>query len=394
MGVAAALVAGVVLLVNASSAQAIIVYVCGSPAELCRINSGGSNRVVLTSDGARAAYQDVSLDPSGSRGVFSREYESTFAVDGTGKHVVGPIATNGVVPRISADGTRLVEDDDLTSVNPMFNFGIFICIYPTNGSTTSTCGGEGALYPTFAPNGEVVASVQNLGLRYAACVYDITGTPSTSGCARTVASSASDDIVQPAVSPDGRTLAVTVKAPGASAGHIALYNMSTGQLVRNLTSGSEDAGAAWSPDSTRIVFSRGDSLYVISAAGGNPRLLTTGGLTPTWGGPDMVNAPTVRRLAMVRSIVGSGQAVQVRVTLSQKGNVIIKLERVLGRRGHVRNRSLGSVMRVGHRSLNIFTIRRTGRRALAAGHYELVVTGELHGEKTASRTVSFSVRRG
>jgi hypothetical protein len=49
-----------------------------------------------------------------------------------------------------------------------------------------------------------------------------------------------NDLFDPAVSPDGSTLAVTVASGigGPVTGHIALYNYATSQFERNLTSGT------------------------------------------------------------------------------------------------------------------------------------------------------------
>lgn len=92
------------------------------------------------------------------------------------------------------------------------------------------------------------------------------------------------------MSPDGRTVAVTVlPSSDASAGHIALYRYDTGEIVRNMTTGSTDALPAWSPDGSMIAFQRGTSLYTTetNASPGHERLLTSSGETPTWGGaPD------------------------------------------------------------------------------------------------------------
>jgi WD40-like Beta Propeller Repeat len=96
-----------------------------------------------------------------------------------------------------------------------------------------------------------------------------------------------NDLFDPAVSPDGSTLAVTVAGGigGAVTGHIALYNYATSQFERNLTSGTNDDHPAWSPDGSQIAFDRGASIYVTNASGapGSEHQLVAQGDSPTWG---------------------------------------------------------------------------------------------------------------
>jgi hypothetical protein len=91
----------------------------------------------------------------------------------------------------------------------------------------------------------------------------------------------------PAVSPDGRLVAVTVAGTHV---YIAVFSLATGKLVRRLTRG---AGPDWSPDGKRIVFSRDPQpcagvdpcaeLFTVRSDGrGQPRSLGVQGVEPTW----------------------------------------------------------------------------------------------------------------
>jgi Tol biopolymer transport system component len=100
-------------------------------------------------------------------------------------------------------------------------------------------------------------------------------------------------LLEPAVSPDGRLVAVRL---GAAQGRnsIALFSLATGKFVRRLTKGSSDSDPDWSPDGKRIVFTRYTSpckqadtcteLYTVRSDGrGQPRSLGIPGVEPTWG---------------------------------------------------------------------------------------------------------------
>jgi hypothetical protein len=104
-----------------------------------------------------------------------------------------------------------------------------------------------------------------------------------------------NDLYDPAVSPDGSTLAVTVAdgIGGPVTGHIALYQYATGQFERNLTSGTDDDHPAWSPDGSQMVFVRGSSIYITDANGapGSEHQLVAQGNSPTWGSATTAPAP-------------------------------------------------------------------------------------------------------
>ena len=105
-------------------------------------------------------------------------------------------------------------------------------------------------------------------------------------CERDVAQDPVNDLSAPAVSPDGRLLAVA-RSPAeqnAGVGPIVLYDIATGQPVRALTTGADDGLPTFSPDGRRIAFNRGRDIYVIAVDGaaGSERRIVTGGLQPVW----------------------------------------------------------------------------------------------------------------
>jgi hypothetical protein len=348
-------VVGVVFaLLPGAAAASVIVYRCGSPAELCQINPDGTGQKQLTSDGASAAYHGASLDPAGTRMVFTRDTSSLYASDGSAQNVVGPISTFSELPKISSDGTEVVDDEFYPSLD-----AYYICTFSTNGSTTRTCDYGTGRFATFTPSGQILASILKSG-HDEVCEY----TEGT-GCTTDVAVDPTTDLDEAAVSPDGTTLAVVAVTPGGSdpaGGHIALYSMSSHTLLRNVTTGTVDETPAWSPDGSRIVFSRGGNLYVIGANAppGSEQLLVDGGDTPTWGGPagahdgnpsgptappphpPSQSGPTVSVLhpAKIKDHALFGRGLSIKVTSSGKvaAGVLLVIDKATAKRLHIGKR--------------------------------------------------------
>ncbi len=73
-------------------------------------------------------------------------------------------------------------------------------------------------------------------------------------------------------------------AQDAGTGPIVLYDTATGQFSRELTTGAGDGFPAFSPDSRRVAFNRGNDIYVTAVDGrpGSERRIVSGGLQPQW----------------------------------------------------------------------------------------------------------------
>ena len=131
----------------------------------------------------------------------------------------------------------------------ILGFGFSLCTKPTTGSTEQTCSGTEVGFPAWTPAGQIVASKRESGIDLI-CVYLVA---EIGGCQRTVATEAPNNLEESAVSPDGSTLAVISVPPGSptlAGGHLVLYDMASGALIRTLTSGTSDESPAWSPDGT------------------------------------------------------------------------------------------------------------------------------------------------
>jgi Divergent InlB B-repeat domain/WD40-like Beta Propeller Repeat len=303
----AIVVAGAVmggLAAAAAPAQAVILYVCtsGSTSNLCQINSDGSHETQLTSDGS---YSSASLDPAGTRMVFDRG-SALYAANGTAQNPAGPISNASSLAKISFDGTTGVDDEQIGQ-------GFQVCTFATSGGSITECGFS-ALFPTFTPSGEIVASfLDQTSGQFDLGEYAVGATAAPP----VLASDATGSLIEPAVSPDGQTLAVVV-APNSdtAGGYIALYSMTTGQVIRQLTNGTSDQNPAWSPDGTQLVFQRGYSLYTtsVNASPGDEKLLVSNGVTPTWGGPDILSAQT-----LTVSLTGKGKGAVTGSSISCPG---------------------------------------------------------------------------
>ncbi len=66
---------------------------------------------------------------------------------------------------------------------------------------------------------------------------------------------------------------------------VALFDPTTGAVVRGLAPGPGDNDPAFSPDGTQVAFTRGADTWVVPVAGGAPRMLAAGLTDATWGGP-------------------------------------------------------------------------------------------------------------
>lgn len=393
--------AAAILFVGASGAAAsVIVYRCGSPAELCRISPDGTGQATLTSDGASAAYQGASLDLAGDRMVFTRDTANLFAADANAQHAVGPISTFAQVPKISFDGHSVVDQEFFPSLN-----AYYICTFATDGSSGSRACNHGAgRFPAFTPSGDVVASVLD-GTHDKICL-----TAAGAGCTRDLAVDPSDSLDEAAVSPDGQILAVVATPDGGTpgAGHIALYSMATGQLIRNVTAGTADETPAWAPDGTKLVFARSGSLYTISASGspGSETLLVHGGDTPTWGGggsppPTKPVSIQVRRPAKLKSaaFVKHGVIVTVQSSAPVAAELVIAIDDATARRLGLGHKQLALATATGtvraKRSFDLTPGRKFRKKLGAARHFTLhvvVVLQDAAGHRSI-RSYTVSVNR-
>jgi WD40-like Beta Propeller Repeat len=357
---AVAAVAVAVLAAGAARASAdTLVYRCGP--NVCKAAPNGTGKQRLTTDGKPGGplYAWVSASADASRIAV---VNATFAyvLNGKGRRITGKLPRGGidVIAEMAPDGTQVATVELLPEISPA----------PV-GSPPGTPGLSGFVPYMFVMNADgsgreatarVVVDMTWLGARlvrtdtsdtdpfpYGICLL-VTNVDFQ--CERDVARDPTQDLFNPAFSPDG-TLAAVVRSPSTTigAGPIVIYNAATGAQVRQLV-GGQNTQPTWSPDGKRIAFERGGDIYVARATGApRERRVLKGGEQPTWTTAPACKArrPRVRvrgRSALVSvcarqpgrltvTLVHAGRRVARRtVTAGTGGTITVRLRRPSGAR--------------------------------------------------------------
>ena len=333
---AAAAAAVAVLCIDASPASAdLLLYRCGP--NICRAAPDGSGKRQLTTDGRPDGplYSWLSATADGSRlAVVNATY--AYVLDGSGRRITDKLPRSGigVIAEIAPDGSQIATVDLVPELTPA----------PV-GSPPGSPGLSGLMPYLFVMNADgsareasarAVVDTGWLGSRivrtdrsgsspfpYGICVLAVN---TDFQCGSDVARDPTQDLFNPAFSPDG-TLAAVVKSPDTEigAGAIVIYDVATAAPVRELV-GGENTQPTWSPDGKRIAFERGGDIYVARATGApRERRVLKGGQQATW---TSAAACKARRRAKIRV---RPKAVIVTACAPQPGRVTITL-RANGRR--------------------------------------------------------------
>jgi len=251
--------------VPASAEGTFIVYECG--ANLCRVDSDGSNAVALT--GSDGMYASPSLSSDGLLLAFVFDSRAYVVSHGDPAARGDPVAESVASVALHPFGIALAgieSGSSLAFIRDLATLERFVS--PTPVTTLAWAGDLLVVNGPPTPSGK-----QTL------CLWE------NPACVRMLAEDDQRDLTDPAVSPDGGRLAVAACAlPERQACSLALYAVNTGRKLGDLTFGGADTEPAWSPDGQSLVFSRAGDLYVIGADGGAERLLVSGGRRATWGG--------------------------------------------------------------------------------------------------------------
>lgn len=281
-----ALLALAIGLTAASPASAVIVFECSD--NLCRINGDGTGRTQITTDGtATNDYHWPSLSRDGTRMSWIR-HGGLFLGTANAGGAVGPMTGLADYQVIRPDGQQVAA----------LSWGVYsqtyVYVYNANGSIAVS-----GVHPDdpsigWTPGGQLLLpwSLSSGSLPETVGICAVSA--DTTSCTTRLAYNPLLNFADPAVSPDGRLLAVSVKQRSSNpGGYVGLFDMSTHAWVRALTNGTQDTNISWSSDGTRLVFQRGMELYTVGVADtpGAEKLLTSGE-SPSWGGTEPVVAPS------------------------------------------------------------------------------------------------------
>ena len=269
-----------------------LVYRCGP--NVCKAAPDGTGKQRLTTDGEPGGplYSWLSASADGSRlAVVNATY--AYVLNGKGRRLTGKLPRGGigVIAEISPSGAQVATVELLPEVTPA----------PV-GSPPGSPGLSGFVPYMFVMNADgsgreatarSVIDIGWLGQRlvrtdssdadpfpYGICVL---ATNTDFQCGSDAARDPTQDLFNPAFSPDGRLVAV-VKSPSTTigAGAIVIYDVATAAPVRELVAG-ENTQPTWSPNGKLIAFERGGDIYV-AHTGGAPRerRVLKGGEQPSW----------------------------------------------------------------------------------------------------------------
>lgn len=311
MGRLLVLVAVALFGLAAPAAASTIVYGCGS--NLCQVHPDGSGRTQLTGNGG---YSSPSLSRDGRQLAFIWRHAAYLESPGA-KQALALGVNSAMAVSIRPDGGRVAAIQYQAEVDGGLSPYLTL-VDPDGGNFEIASRGPfttGWLGTTLLRDGYSDTSHQcRTGFigdcsAYSICRFNV----ETGSCIANVADDPVRDLSDPSGSPDGKLVAATASPypddgsahPDHAVGAIALFDASTGKLVRDLTHGSDDSHPSFSPDGHQVAFDRGDGVYVIGAgsAAGNARRVAAG-TEPTWAAGDIRAAtkPDTRITAAAVSI--------------------------------------------------------------------------------------------
>jgi WD40 repeat protein len=296
----AALAASAVALAVPASAGAKIAYQCAP--NICTANDDGTDPKQVTTNGNTEGNRtffgpDISAD--GNKIAFygqNSETRGAFVLDLTTTARTN-LGSSGTPHTIAIDpaGAR-VAYSTLGGDGP---FQGSFCFVGSNG-TGESCIANGQSAGTrfdYGPDGRLYAiKLTHDGTSFTSTVCRVHVEGAGNGCEANVIVDPARTLSDLSVSPDGKFL-VAVSSPEQSFGKIVLYNLQTGQFVRELSTGGTENSPTFTQDGSRVLFVKGintdkPGIWSIApdGAAGSEKLIIDGGRSPSAGGPSGIVA--------------------------------------------------------------------------------------------------------
>ncbi len=239
-------------------------------AVLLVMRADGSRKRVLRHSGARFEY-DASFSPDGRSILFVRD-ERIYVMrrDGSGARRVRRDALEQACPRFSPDGSMISFWRGRGAKS-----GAYFVMNADGSNLRRISGKERFAWgcPSWFPDGRQFVFNKHLSLY----VASMDGTQT-----ERITDDKDGDLYRPSVSPDGRWIACDGWLRRSGYGIVLMRP--DGTRVRRITTGASelqnDAGASWSPDGRKIVFSgyrgrlKGAGVYIVNRDGSGLRRLS------------------------------------------------------------------------------------------------------------------------
>jgi Tol biopolymer transport system component len=233
-------------------------YSNNSTEALVTARPDGSDRLVLFTN-KTDSFGFPAYSPSGRELAYFDGHGSTSAsidvIDTTSKAISSPFKLTGKSSDIggigwSPDGQDLVFGSNQTATGTAKKNGIW-STPAAGGSPTQLSPLDGAVVPGVAPDGDIYYVVPSASGSGPSALWQM----NADGSLAHLVFRSSHALGQPSVSPNGRTVALSVST-NATTGHIISIT-SQGTDPTNLTPpvrGRDDADPTWSPDGSHLVF--------------------------------------------------------------------------------------------------------------------------------------------
>lgn len=269
--------------------------------QIAIVNPDGSNLKLLTPENEICYWADWNPDKSQliiqSNKDRSWKWESDLFITDQNGNLVSKVTTPGgsgpngsgpvyKFPSWSPDGTRITYckskhsgstiGHGSSSMPDTYYYNIFVS--NSDGSNARQVSNlsfdQNAIFPQWSPDGKSILYLYNEAGFYKFTSYDIeTGFP-TGYPIQINATYDPLDYPSFSLSPDGTKIVFTsdIYPDFYKRGReIFVYNINTGETIRLTNNNYEDCYPCWSPDGTRIVFTRRDvgGLYIMNSDGSN-----------------------------------------------------------------------------------------------------------------------------